>query len=630
MHNVQKSVEAAEKSWLETPHFQTRDDLPREDIDRFFEVIAPRLAGVKGDSVIRIPNNKSCTEFTRKEGGVKRALLTEWVVRSMVGTNVPIMPMKPADYAKRPATSWSEKPGLLSKKGAAWDYYAKAGNNPRPGDGPLSEIFRLAADEKGEPPTPLQLLLMSLRVEQENHAPNPIRATPIRERGGKVRVASKHPATEAYACRIAMQRMVPILRALDCTRFALKGDEIKLRGESEEEIIYSADLSKATDRIDHELARYFWSKICTKSNQPAWVHQVGELAFRRKQNARTQDVTSRGIHMGLGISWIVLSLVNMYAAWSVGARRESYRICGDDLVGLWTGKMADDYELKLEKLGLKANRQKSFRSQVGGVFCEKLVRRTGVHTAHSTHFAKISEIGAARYVGGLDRSRAAALEGINASLPKAAFLTRLGTRMRSKLAFRLKGLRAGPIAVGGDGSASQPTTYGQVRSLLKRGPIKLKKETLEAHKTRQVFSDFSASVHYDRSSGTPREDIRNTLMRSFEFKRAHVHVTDIVRDRDIQAKLRTYAGGKVTRMDLLATVAASKDLTGDDRNKIRYYSRFWSPSKLVRRVWRAYHNRRQRLVDKELGEEILKQYALAADETSEAGVAISASRQDRA
>jgi hypothetical protein len=76
--------------------------------------------------------------------------------------------------------------------------------------------------------------------------------------------------------------------------------------------------------------------------------------------------------MGLGPGWVVLNVLNAFAAYKAGASPFSFNICGDDLVGYWSKDIADKYETNLELLGLQANKQKSFRGR-NGVFCERPV-----------------------------------------------------------------------------------------------------------------------------------------------------------------------------------------------------------------------------------------------------------------
>jgi len=107
-------------------------------------------------------------------------------------------------------------------------------------------------------------------------------------------------------------------------------------------------------------------------------------------------MTSRGIHMGEGISWPILCLINGWAAWHAGATKESYAICGDDLIGFWSRKTADRYETNLEAAGLVINKSKSFFSP-RGVFCERIVEVCPDGSARSTQRLTMAEAGGQKH-----------------------------------------------------------------------------------------------------------------------------------------------------------------------------------------------------------------------------------------
>jgi hypothetical protein len=167
--------------------------------------------------------------------------------------------------------------------------------------------------------------------------------------------------------------------------------------------------------------------------------------------------TSRGIHMGLGPSWIVLSLLNMAAAEYACGDRGAYRVCGDDLIGLFTRAERERYVAFLEGLGLKVNGSKSFYSY-SGVFCEQLVVRTGPDTAESYDVGHLAEYGASKFVAGKSGDIYAAAEGLRKLIlrPKRdvpKMLRRLALTRLRLIGSRL-GKVSGPIAFGGNGGLS--------------------------------------------------------------------------------------------------------------------------------------------------------------------------------
>lgn len=88
--------------------------------------------------------------------------------------------------------------------------------------------------------------------------------------------------------------------------------------------------------------------------------------------------------MGLGPGWVVLNVLNAFAAYRAGASPRSLSICGDDLVGYWAPEICDRYEANLELLGLQANKDKSFRGKKG-VFCERPVCIVGKQAIARNH-----------------------------------------------------------------------------------------------------------------------------------------------------------------------------------------------------------------------------------------------------
>jgi len=77
--------------------------------------------------------------------------------------------------------------------------------------------------------------------------------------------------------------------------------------------------------------------------------------------------------MGLGLSWVVLSLLNLYSA-SGNAQDclqdHSFVICGDDLCASWPEERREQYKRRMESVGGELNLKKSYIGR-RGVFCEK-------------------------------------------------------------------------------------------------------------------------------------------------------------------------------------------------------------------------------------------------------------------
>nr|WAK73585.1 RNA-dependent RNA polymerase [Phytophthora palustris narna-like virus 2] len=305
------------------------------------------------------------------------------------------------------------------------------------------------------------------------------------QKGGKVRVATAHSPEEVYSSRILTGRWFPILRKIVTTRSVVRGNCIRLgRDKRARSMIdpndlhlYSADLSAATDWIHHDLAigvaKVLNSHVFKGTDRVVWddlIHIIlGPHAVAPPKGSgldqewddldmtwdtlHQQLVTERGIHMGLGPSWIILCLINTAAGLYASSDISSFRVCGDDLIGLWTRSEADRYEFYLSSLGLRVNKSKSFYAE-RGVFCETLVRRSSQYTAYSQSVGHIAQSAASTFKAKQSKDRFGILES----------LVKRSTQRRSKAVRKLeettrrllaRGISAqGPLAAGGNGYGS--------------------------------------------------------------------------------------------------------------------------------------------------------------------------------
>lgn len=67
---------------------------------------------------------------------------------------------------------------------------------------------------------------------------------------------------------------------------------------------------------------------------------------------------------------------------------------------MWDRTTCDQYETNIALLGLKANTSKSYRSRTHGVFCERLVRRTGKNRCKAKACIRIGEAAGSRAIDG--------------------------------------------------------------------------------------------------------------------------------------------------------------------------------------------------------------------------------------
>nr|WLK77409.1 RNA-dependent RNA polymerase [Suillus luteus narnavirus 1] len=219
-----------------------------------------------------------------------------------------------------------------------------------------------------------------------------VKPTIIEELGGKIRVASIHPSYLAHFSRNMAERLIPNLMSIPSMRNSITG-KVRLKATSRDAVLYSADLTAASDYIEHSLGRHILLSI----SRALKFDKVTEKAMLRCISSfeitGTNEVTRGGAHMGLGVTWTVLCLMNHYAATVASDAENSFAICGDDLVAYWTPHQIKIYESIMSELGLVLNTSKSYTGE-SGVFCEKLISKEVKNRkfASSIDIPKISEL----------------------------------------------------------------------------------------------------------------------------------------------------------------------------------------------------------------------------------------------
>jgi hypothetical protein len=133
------------------------------------------------------------------------------------------------------------------------------------------------------------------------------------------------------------------------------------------------DVSKYFDRKGDEVVNLTAKELASYELIRDSVRTVTSDAGETKEVV----MTTNGVHMGLGPSWILLCFINGYAAWDARAPKESYAICGDDLIGAWPLFIRQRYDANLSACALVINQSKSGYG-IRGTFCEQLVEPTGV------------------------------------------------------------------------------------------------------------------------------------------------------------------------------------------------------------------------------------------------------------
>jgi hypothetical protein len=514
--------------WYEEP--RAVSEQTESDLERFLVKMARSVKTKNGDDVLTvIPNKKSCLEVSAKNGGVKHALVITYAVRYYLSRSPRQDPTeclydihhKPARSTREPWQRRNLKAEILSAYAEFRDLARTKTHLPewwllrvyvqaifrmgimardqagdrhlwqtKEDDVPTSRTFRrlwtaalnIVAREYPQrggktsiewlrkrvedvvDPDVSQLLEMCQALQTEDTSLQPLKTVAIPEKGGKIRVATTHPAHETVLARLLMARFIPKLKGWVTTRRALRDEEIIIDRSSANSRIYSADLSKATDRIGHKLARQVWKVLCVRLREPTWVHETGYRLLGPKMGPCGPTTTS--LHLGLGISWIVLSVLNTFCAHQAGASKDTYAICGDDLVGFWDRKLASRYEEQLSRCGLVANLEKSFYSK-HGVFCEKLVQNQG-DTARVVDTGRLSQIHGSVMKSHLTRKsqRLKARAQFLTGLPS----TTLGQAIARQNKITAKGVRNGPVPLGGNGASRTPTPEQLLHST-RLGPV---------------------------------------------------------------------------------------------------------------------------------------------------------------
>jgi hypothetical protein len=245
--------------------------------------------------------------------------------------------------------------------------------------------------------------------------------------GGKVRVITKHPPIQVTLARHFMGTWVKILKQYGPAKAILSGLNPRLSIHTTDTnrpcFFFSADLSKATDLIPHDVAMLTAFQFADRffpgsDGNPDWITRNVKDLFDLKtitfseENIDRMKIsdylknylrafngvdTTTGIHMGLGPTWIVLSLLNIGCALRAGASLRSFAVCGDDLIGWWPTDIINRYKANIRECGLEINDDKSFISKTSGVFCEGLVEVQTATSAEVKWHEKMAEYYSAQW-----------------------------------------------------------------------------------------------------------------------------------------------------------------------------------------------------------------------------------------
>nr|UIW13852.1 MAG: RNA-dependent RNA polymerase [Rhizoctonia solani narnavirus 9] len=195
----------------------------------------------------------------------------------------------------------------------------------------------------------------------------------VKELGCKARIVTINDASQVAHAQAERDRYFSVLEKDQhtVTSEALRDPELLDIDfgpvkESEDLYVYSADFSKATDMLSHEVLDFLCSYL---EIDPRLVHRGSSL---------NGVPIKTGTFMGLPVGWTLLSFT-VYAVCRVVDPAYRFRLKGDDVISLWTKEQIDDFiDLSL-KVGLIVN-DKSVTARLRGTFCEgdyNLVWRNG-------------------------------------------------------------------------------------------------------------------------------------------------------------------------------------------------------------------------------------------------------------
>jgi len=226
--------------------------------------------------------------------------------------------------------------------------------------------------------------------------PYEVRSSLVQERGGKVRPVTCHEVDELVTAHYLRDLFWGPLTRWGPTKDFIAGKKIDairrvVKGKRAGRLVYSSDLSSATDMLHQDAADAivtailgewgFGPTIQRAASRVVGVHVVDSSRYQ-----------SRGILMGSPLSWSLLNLANCFcycralrgpiatldgATEALELAAAEISLGGDDLIGYSTQSTILQYETKLGDIGFVPNIDKSFVSHTAGVFAECSFRIVG-------------------------------------------------------------------------------------------------------------------------------------------------------------------------------------------------------------------------------------------------------------
>jgi len=209
-----------------------------------------------------------------------------------------------------------------------------------------------------------------------------VRQVVIRERGCKTRIVTPCVGALSYMSMFMNSLLLSLLET-DQRLKSVRDVACECSWEPHfGEVYRSVDMSRATDLMPHDLVRGMVEGICAGLALPPFLRDVFRLCTGpvRMLTSGKWVTTNRGILMGLGTSWPLLSLYNLWlweSAWNTTIpdqvkRRNRVRIVGDDLGSIAPFVVSDKYTSLLVQTGGSPSYGKDYTSHLGLVVLEEL------------------------------------------------------------------------------------------------------------------------------------------------------------------------------------------------------------------------------------------------------------------
>jgi hypothetical protein len=212
----------------------------------------------------------------------------------------------------------------------------------------------------------------------------------ISERGCKVRMVTPVSGSVSYFAMLLNGFLLHLLDKDDrtCREASFESSKVFASfNPRPEDLVRSVDMKAATDLIPFGVAKALVGGLCSGMGLSPFLEQtflmsINSYVITPLKGEGTPFVSSSGVLMGVGVSWPLLCLYNLWlwdgAFTELGFRpckavRGKVRVVGDDLLGLATLQINDLYTLRLRRTGGEISQGKDFISRSAGVLCEELV-----------------------------------------------------------------------------------------------------------------------------------------------------------------------------------------------------------------------------------------------------------------